>query len=181
MTCVIGLVEQSRVWIGADAATTWGDTRLQVTSNPKVFRVGKFLIGSSGSGRTQRILRHGWNPPPQRKLALETYISTVVVDSMRKVLMDGGVAEKKGNVEDAGGDVLLAYRGHLFRMDSDYAVDEARLPYDAVGCGAHIALGAMYAQKNTPAKQRILTALRASQEHDWGVRGPFTIEVLEAK
>ena len=88
-------MEQSKVWLGADSATTWDDTRLQVTSNPKVFRVGKFLVGSSGSGRTQRILRHGWTPPPQKKLPLEQYVSTVVVDSIRKALFEGGVAEKK--------------------------------------------------------------------------------------
>lgn len=181
MTCVVGLVDSGKVWLGADSATTWDNTRLQVTSNPKVFRVAKFLVGSSGSGRTQRILRHGWVPPPQRKLPLEQYVSTVVVDSIRKALMEGGVAEKKDNVEDASGDVLLAYRGHLFRMDSDYNVDEARLPYDAVGCGCHIALGAMYANKGAPPKQRVLTALRASQEFNWGVRGPFTVEVLETK
>lgn len=179
MTAVVGLVEGGRVWIGADSATTWdGDPgRLQVTSNPKVFRVGQFLIGSSGSGRTQRILRHGWTPPRRRQGALEHYISTVVVDSIRKALAEGGVAEKKDNVEDAAGDVLLGYRGHLFRMDSDYSVDEARLPYDAVGCGSHVALGALYALK-APPKQRILTALRAAQEFNWGVRGPFVVEVL---
>lgn len=165
--------------MGADSATTWEDdtARLQVTSNPKVFRVGAFLVGSSGSGRTQRILRHGWTPPPRRKAGLEQYVSTSVVDSIRRALIDGGVAEKKDNVEDSAGDVLLGYRGHLFRVDSDYAVDEARLPYDAVGCGAAVALGAMYATK-APPKQRILTALRAAQEFNWGVRGPFVVEVL---
>lgn len=181
MTCVVGLIENGKVWLGADSATTWDSTRLQVTSNPKVFKVGKFLVGSAGSGRTQRVLRHGWTPPTQKKLPLEQYICTVVVDSIRKALFEGGASEKKDNVEDANGDILLAYRGHLFRVDSDYNVDEARLPYDAVGCGAHIALGAMYANKGVQAKQRILTALRASQEFNWGVRGPFTIESLETK
>lgn len=177
MTAVVGLIEDGRVWMGADSATTWDDTRLQVTSNPKVFRVGPFLVGSSGSGRTQRILRHGWNPPRRRKGGLEQYVATVVVDSIRKALVEGGVAEKKDNVEDAAGDVLLGFRGHLFRMDADYNVDEARVPYDAVGCGSHIVLGAMYALK-APPKQRILTALRAAQEFNWGVRGPFVVEVL---
>lgn len=177
MTAVVGLVEGGKVWMGADSATTWDNTRIQVTSNPKVFRVGPFLVGSSGSGRTQRILRHGWTPPKRGKLPLERYVATTVVDSIRKALSDGGVAEKKDNVEDAAGDVLLGYRGHLFRMDSDYNVDEARAPYDAVGCGAPVALGAMYALK-APAKQRILTALRAAQEFNWGVRGPFVVEVM---
>lgn len=178
MTAVVGLVADGKVWLGADSATTWDSTRLEITSNPKVFRVGPFLVGSAGSGRTQRILRHGWTPPKRGKAGLEQYIATTVVDSIRRALFEGGAAEKQNNVEDAGGDILLGYRGHLFRVDSDYTVDEAKAPYNAVGCGCHVVLGAMYANKAAPPKQRILTALRAAQEFNWGVRGPFVVEVM---
>jgi ATP-dependent protease HslVU (ClpYQ) peptidase subunit len=176
MTAIVGLVSGGTVWMGGDSATSWQDDRVSVCSNPKVFRVGHFLVGSAGSGRTQRILRHAWTPPPRRKLGLEHYISVAVVDSIRRALIEGGAAEKKDNVEDAAGDILLGYRGHLFRVDSDYNVDEAKHSFDAVGCGAVPALAAVYANPKASPKQRILTALRAAQEFNAAVRGPFTIE-----
>jgi ATP-dependent protease HslVU (ClpYQ) peptidase subunit len=186
MTAVLALIEGGRVYMGGDSATVWDNdtTRMSITSNPKVFRVGPFLVGSAGSGRTQRVLRHGWTPPPRRKLAVEHWISTAVVDSIRKVLMDAGVAEKHDNTESARGDILLAHKGRVWRVDDDYNVDEPRDPIEGVGCGAIAGMAALLAlahRRNAarlPPKERILAALEIAERLSWGVRRPFCVEEL---
>ncbi|KKO71831.1 hypothetical protein AAV32_09670 [Kerstersia gyiorum] len=57
-----------------------------------------------------------------------------------------------------------------------YQVGEAASGYDAVGCGADIALGALCATTGmADHNSRIGLALHAAEAHSAGVRGPFTV------
>jgi hypothetical protein len=51
--------------------------------------------------------------------------------------------------------------------------------YDAVGCGADLALGAMFATEGMAPEQRIHAALAAASTFSAGVAPPFTILKLE--
>ena len=65
--------------------------------------------------------------------------------------------------------------GQLFVVESDYQVGVTADSYAAVGCGADIALGALYgtAGSDMPPRKRVTTALRAAERFSAGVRAPF--------
>ena len=57
MTCIIGLAENDRVYIGADSASAEGWT-VRATGLSKVFRAGEFVIGYTDSFRMGQILEY---------------------------------------------------------------------------------------------------------------------------
>jgi ATP-dependent protease HslVU (ClpYQ) peptidase subunit len=110
------------------------------------------------------------------------FLVTMFVDRVRSCLRTGGFAKRKEEQELAGS-FLLGYRGSLYSVDGDYQVARAADGISAVGCGAHIALGALHAlnaiaplnsDKLTPNK-RLEIALDAAQRWNSAVRSPFVI------
>lgn len=183
MTCIVGIQHETGVYIGGDSATISGWT-LELTGRPKVFRVGEFLIGVSGSPRVSGLLRHAFAPPPIPKKAkhLERYMVTAFVPALRAVLGDAGAEKKQHEVAeiDGGSAVLVGVRGRLFEVHADYQVTFQQVGYGAIGCGAIVALGALHVAygENLPPHDRVIYALGAAEAHNIGVRGPFIIEVL---
>lgn len=180
MTCIVGLAEGERVWMGGDAATTNG-WDLQVLASPKVFRNGPLLIGGTGEIRITQVLRYALKPPAHPDgIAVEEYLSTAFVDATREAFKQAGYAKKDNEQEAHNGALLVAYRGVVATLDSRYGVSVAAGGYDAVGCGSSFALGVLYATDGLPGKHRVRLALEAAERFSAGVRGPFTIECLES-
>lgn len=185
MTCVVGLVaEDGKVWLGADSATSWDadHCRVQITRNPKVFRVGTLLIGSSGSGRVQALLRSLVVPKRPRGVSAYDYVAGAVADAVRKLMFDAGatIPPHEGDPLKMpyASSILIGYKGGLYRMDEDFSVDEAADEIDAVGSGASWALPVLEMMAGKPPKDRITAALKASERHCWSVRRPFRVEAL---
>ncbi len=177
MTCIVGLVHEGSVYMGGDSAGVAGMS-LTVVTTPKVFKKDSFVIGYTSSFRMGDLLQYKFTPPlHDPKLDPRAYMATAFVDAVRQCFKDGGYAKKENEVE-SGGQFLVGYRGRLFVIDSDYQVNEAAAGYDAVGCGAQIACGALYATRDCEPEERLRIALGAAEQHSAGVRGPFRIEVL---
>lgn len=177
MTCIVGLIDDKSVWIGGDSAGVAGYLS-QPRLDRKVFRNGPFVMGFTSSFRMGQLLRFRLKPPerPTEQDVFE-FMATGFVDAVRECLKAGGYASKENEVE-RGGCFLVAYAGRLFEIDSDYQVGELTDGFAAVGCGAEIALGALHATRGTPAKERVVRALRAAAHFSAGVRPPFVIEEL---
>lgn len=172
MTCIVGLVDKGRVYIGGDSAGIAG-LSLTVRSDPKVFAIGEFVVGYTSSFRMGQLLRFKFQPPAIEG-DLFAYMATHFVDALRECFKQGGYAEVC-NGQESGGNFLVGVRGHLFHIQSDYQVGEALSQYDACGCGDDVACGALYATKGKGARYRIRTALEAAEQHSAGVRGPFVV------
>jgi len=174
MTCIVGLVAQKdrAVWLGADSAGVAG-LGLMVRKDAKVFRVGQYAIGITGSFRMGQLIQHAFQPPrfngagPTHK-----FMCTAFVDALRTCLKAGGFLKIENGVEE-GGFFLVGAAARLYRIESDLQVGESVLPYDAIGCGAEIALGAMYATAAMEPKVRLRRALGAAEQFSAGVRRPF--------
>jgi len=182
MTCVVGLVDKGAVYIGGDSAGVSG-WDLTVRADAKVFRNKDVLMGFTSSFRMGQLLRYAFVPPTHHPdIEIDRYMVTVFVDAVRACLKAGGYA-RKDSEEESGGTFLVGYRGHLFEIERDYQVGEMHDGYGAVGCGAQIAHGALYAlstaARNIDPRGRVRCALEAAERHSAGVRGPFTIDVLE--
>ena len=179
VTCIAGLVHDGKVYLGGDSAAARGWDML-VRADPKVFRNGSYVIGFTSSWRMGQLLRYAFDPPEpsnEQRQDLFRFMATVFVDAVRECLKTGGYATKDKEQESSG-EFLVGLGGRLFIIYSDYQVAESLDWIAAVGCGAQVALGALYAQRESQAAphDRVMAALDAAERFSNGVRGPFKVE-----
>jgi ATP-dependent protease HslVU (ClpYQ) peptidase subunit len=178
MTCIVGLIDGNRVWMGGDSAGVSG-LDITVRADTKVFRNGQFLIGFTSSFRMGQLLAFRLRPPPRPEgMDVFRYMVTDFVDEVRNCLKEGGYAQRNNDAEQ-GGSFLVAYQSRLFSVQSDYQVCETVRGFHAIGCGADYALGSLASTPGNPAEQRVRRALECAEMLNGGVRAPFRIECLE--
>jgi ATP-dependent protease HslVU (ClpYQ) peptidase subunit len=173
MTCVVGLVSNGRIYMGADSAGVAGYSMIR-RADEKVFAVGEFVIGFTSSFRMGQALRYSFNPPRIETWDIWRYMATSFVDSCREAMKTAGFLETNSG-QESGGTFLVGVRGQLFTVESDFQVGVSRHPYASVGCGDHIALGSLYTSTALAPRTRVEMALAAAEEFSAGVRGPFVV------
>lgn len=180
MTCVIGLIEKGRVYIGADSAAVAGWTRRK-TLLRKVFRRGPFLIGYTTSFRMGQLLEHQLQVVKQEENETDmAYMVNRFIEATRSLLKERGFAKVESNNE-SGGQFLVGYKGRLYSVESDFQVGEMAEGFDAVGSGSDYALGAMSALAKLPPKRRILRSLEIASEFNMGVCAPFVVRSIRSQ
>lgn len=176
MTAVIALRTKKNVIVGGDSAGVTGYS-LTIREDPKVFRVGPFVIGYTSSFRMGQLLRFG-----HANMSITTlkpgkdalcFMVRKFVPRVRTILTKAGYTEIKNNKESFG-TFLVAWGRQICLVDTDLQVGVAADPYVACGCAEDIARGSLYSTSGTP-RSRVLTALKAAERHSIGVRGPFVI------
>lgn len=178
---IVGLVADSgRVHLGGDSAGVSG-LALQVRADSKVFRNGPFVFGFTTSFRMGQLLRHSLDPPRPPSRRLSRFMATTFVDAIRECLKAGGWAARNSDREE-GGTFLVGVAGRLFEIADDYQVGERVDGYAAVGCGADVAHGALYATADLGMKprRRLTVALAAAERFSAGVRGPYAFVASRA-
>lgn len=176
MTCIVGLVDEGKVYIGADSAAIEGQL-IRITSLPKVFRVQDFVIGYTTSFRMGQMLQCGLVLPEHVESEKSTteFMLMDFIDAVRACFKKGGFAKVENNVE-TGGTFLVGYDGRLFRIDSDFAITEPADRFEACGCGEEFALGAMKALEGISIpRKRIRKALEITAYFCNGVAAPLHI------
>ncbi len=187
MTAIVALSNAQGFTFGADSAATCDDGVMSqdVTDDGKLFEVGPMCFGYCGSGRLGQLLQFKLAIPKKKRTqtGLE-YMSTSFIDAVRDCLKTGGFSgvtkydEKEG--EERGGDFIVGFEKQLYVVEEDYQVLMPRLPFTSIGCGAPIALGAMYALHESgpvlTSRQIAQLALRAAERYSAGVRRPFQIK-----
>ncbi|MFT0175080.1 hypothetical protein ACLKMY_40585, partial [Paraburkholderia mimosarum] len=170
-----------KVYMGADSAA--GGSYITVRADPKIYRVGPFLIGFTTSFRMGQLLGHNLTVAPRPEGAdVFAFMCTTFVEAVRECFARGGYARKEHERESAG-TFLVGYEGRVFRIDGDYQVGENAVNFNACGSGEQAALGALHSTAGMPMlpEIRLERALAAAAEFSLGVRGPFRIEVLEGQ
>lgn len=177
MTCIVGLVDKGKVYIGGDSAGVDARLEMSVRRDRKVFRNGEFVMGFTTSFRMGQILAFAFTPPkPREGEDLLAYMVKDFIPVARTAMKDGGYSKIEHHQEE-GGTFLVGFRGRLFRVDADFQVGENQLPFDACGCGQSIALGSLFSSGRLTPRARLVEALRAAESFSAGVRAPFVIEV----
>ncbi|MBO1513251.1 hypothetical protein [Metabacillus bambusae] len=175
MTCIVGLINNGKVYIGADSAGVGGYS-LTLRADEKVFVKGEFIMGFTSSFRMGQLLRFKLDIP-YHKPDVDTYeyMVTEFIEAVRHCLRNGGFS-RNDNGEESGGKFLVGYKDQLFTIDSDYQVGRPMMGYDAAGCGEDIAKGSLFSTESIddPVK-RVREALKASEQFSAGVRSPFLI------
>lgn len=173
MTCIVGIETEDGVIMGADSMAADGSWFAHVrTDAPKVFALREYLFGFTTSFRMGDLLRYHLTLPPPPKSRVHRHMVTAVIPAIRECLKSGGFATTANGAE-AGGDFLMATRGRLYHVASDYQVGRSAHGYDAAGCGSSIALGALAATGGQEPRKRLRSALVAAERHSAGVRRPW--------
>lgn len=179
MTCIAAISHNGTVFMGADSAGIAG-LSLTIRKDPKIYKVGNFIFGFTDSFRMGQLLGYKFDPPKHYDdKTIEQYMHTDFIESLRVTLRDGGFS-RSNNGEESAGTFLVGYKGRLFKVESDYQIGENVEPFDAVGCGAELAIGALFATKEMKPEQRLNIALEAAEAFSAGVRRPFWVDVLTA-
>lgn len=177
MTCIAGIVDKGRVFIGGDSAGV-GDYDLVVRADRKVFAIGDYVMGFTTSFRMGQLLAHAFAPPnpPSDSEDLMRFMVVDFIDVVRKLLKDNGFSKVEDNVE-SGGTFLVGVKGRLFHIADDFQVGESTHGFDACGCGAQLALGSLWAMqtRNLHPIEKVRAALAAAETFSAGVRAPFHI------
>lgn len=172
MTCIVGIADGSKVWIGGDSAGVDG-WNLILRADTKVFANGPMLFGFTSSFRMGQLLRHSLIIPPQHEDPDDKWLCTTFIDAVRQCLKDGGYTTTKEGAE-VGGCFIIGYKGQLYMVASDFQVAKPSEQYAAIGSGDHYALGSLHSSTGQP-ERRIRTALQAAAHFSIGVSAPFHV------
>ncbi len=186
MTCIVGIAQNNRVYLGGDSSGTNDAGQQVIRADGKVFLISSSdrafhcVVGGTTSFRMLQLLHYALVLPDcTEEEDLFRYMATRFINAVRACLGDGGYAMKKDE-QESGGKFLVGVRGRLFCIDHDYQVRETVIGYDAVGSGDDLALGVLFAtqQRDLSPEERIRLALEAATYHNAYVRPPFQIESL---
>jgi ATP-dependent protease HslVU (ClpYQ) peptidase subunit len=148
MTCVAAVVHDGHVYMAADSAADYGGTVVML-GVPKVVRRGEFVLGFSGSVRVAGLVRNTFEPPPVPPGAdLAAYMAGAFCDALYR-LVDAHSAfevDKETGRKCLGGALLVGVRGRIFMADEQFGCPPVAGSYFAIGSGADLALGTLYAQ-----------------------------------
>lgn len=173
MTCIVGLVEDGKVYMGGDSAGVAGYSDITPMAESKVFVNKGFAIGYTTSFRMGQLLRYKFRPPLRDAgQDLMAYMVCDFIDAIRSTLKDSGYA-KRVHDEESGGTFLVGHAGRLFRIEDYYSVIETANGYDACGCGQELARGSLFSTKELKGEARVTEALRAADHHGAGIMAPF--------
>jgi hypothetical protein len=173
MTCIVGIVENGKVYMGGDAAGVNGYS-VRVRKDPKLFKVGEFLFGYTSSFRMGQLLGYSFVPPKHYPdVTKEEYMHVTFINHIREIFKTGGYTEVNAGYKESGGTFLVGYQGSLYMVDDDFQLGESIWGYDSVGCGGDIAMGSLFSTEGKPPMERLGIALSAASTFSAGVRGPF--------
>lgn len=178
MTCVVGLVENGKIWIGADSIGTRGNESFNL-SLPKVFKSGSFIFGCAGSPRQLQILQACFNPPKMtdQQDALNYLITDVMTHIQEIFSKHKALRQFDTLTQEHDSEFLIGFQGGLYGMYADFQLIQRAEGFDAVGCGAQYALGALHvlAPYDVKPKEKIFKALAAASHYDPFVGGQINI------
>jgi 20S proteasome alpha/beta subunit len=168
VTVVVGVKHRTGVLLAADAQWSWAnDHRMADITQPKVHELLETLaIGYCGSGRFGQILQYhlmdSLEEPylPREDRDSQYWAVREFIPFLRDVTHQHGhlhVLEADQTESFGESAFLLAVRGDLFLVESDFSVNMHRLPYEAVGSGAENAMGVMHNSLGDDPKQELVS------------------------
>lgn len=181
MTCIVGLVDGEKVYIGADGVAVAESGLVSVYTDKKLINNSGVLIGVAGSPRIAQLIRYSFIRP-----AYETdkygddvhrWVATEFVDALRVIVGD---EKNKEEFKESNTSFLIGFKGRLFQVHNNFVVKEDTCGYDAMGIDPSIALGVLWTtrDRDIPPETRVELAMEATKFHNAFVQGPFLIESI---
>jgi ATP-dependent protease HslVU (ClpYQ) peptidase subunit len=176
MTCIVGIAQQGKIFMGADSAASTGDSA-RIRKESKIIRGRNMLVGVSGAGVLTDIIEYNLGKPLCHKnIEARKYLCAEFVPLLRQTLAVFEIADDGASFD---GEILVGLQGRMFTIQGDYQVGELYQEYTAIGSGQDYAMGSLHSTASCKCPLKRLTkALRASAEFCNTVRAPFSFEVL---
>lgn len=179
MSCVVGIKQKGKIYLGADSCVTDAG-RVLTLKDPKIFRRGEFLIGFCGDLRVGQLLKH------TKIRGIETIEN--FVEFMKELFKKEGYIRKYKDKDcpaiSTETEFIIAHKGRMYTVGEDLSiVEDSKNDYAAIGSGADFALGSLFATKNTriSSRKRLIRALKCSAYFDPGVGTPFRVYSVKRK
>lgn len=163
------------MWLGSDSFSGT-DTSRDLHPGPKWFRVGGpsgAVVGFAGAYRPAEVLRHHVHVrTPRPGEDPHAYLVTELAAAFR-------VQCRARSTSTRDVEFLVALRGHLYRLQSDFSVVPTARGFDAIGAGEDYALGALAALTPTGQPGRTLRRVLAAAAHVCPkVSAPFYVQAF---
>ena len=176
MTCIVGIKEDGKLWIGGDsAAINLTTSEIYTIASRKVFRAGSYLVGYTISFRAGQVLEHEveWPEPPEGA-EIGSFLVRELVPRLREALREAGALKTTEGV-DQGAHFMIGIGGEFYSVALDFSVTPLAESFMAIGAGRHNAYGALHALAGLgmPPQERMRRALEAAARYTCGVREPF--------
>lgn len=190
MTCIVGLLDNGKAYMGADSLCSNGYTG-KVNKNKKLFKLSNqkdILVGYTSSFRMGQLLQYSTGLFDELSLLKnevdEKYMVNNFIPNVKKLFKDGGYDKN-----DQGGNFLVTFKDKLYEVQCDYSILEPSNGFASVGCGEDFALASLETTKDLEMNpiDRIKKALECAEKYSVGVGRPFYIinseddEVIEIK
>jgi len=175
MTCIVGIVRGSTVWLGGDSAATRGDLAQVIIGDPKVVVRNDVAIGVVGSPKVLNAVAHGITGfPTQHNADDKDHVVGTLVPFLQAELAERGCVDKKGMMPTSA--LLVGYRAQLYVIHGNFQVITPSMGFHALGTGADVAIGSLLTTRGArDPRRRIHAALEAAAIGNAGVRPPFRI------
>lgn len=178
MTTIAALIDGDTIYMASDSRTTRGWSQY-MDANQKIIRRGEMLIGHSGAVRGAQIVEHTFQIPEHLEgVPTERYMVASFIPALREAFKDQAYSQVDDNRESQDSQFLIAYRGALYTIESDFTALKERRNFYAIGSGSAYALGALQTTIGEPARARIERAVQTAISFDSGTGGAVQVEVL---
>lgn len=181
MTVIAGVSHQGHVYLAGDSGWSTRYTE-SAQVDPKVRRLrADVVIGASGPKRFCDIVRLRLDFTRCDKAAED--VPLWIADEIHRICGEIGLSMNQDSQNYDVGSALIGVRDRLTRMDNAFGIVRDRNPYDAIGSGTEVALGAMHAmtrEEQWAPRDVLRAAVRAAAAHCPSVRGPFRFVSTES-
>ena len=181
MTCIIGFTDKknNKTYMGCDSLGSNGYIK-QYRNDRKIFKPennNNFVVGFTSSYRMGQLLMYADIFPTEKQIECDDikidhkWMVTKFIPKVKELFKNNNYGK-----DDKGGVFLVAYKGQLFQIESDFQVAETTIDFNSVGCGEDFALGSLFAlDDNVGIENKILTGLKSASYFSCGVDKPFYI------
>jgi ATP-dependent protease HslVU (ClpYQ) peptidase subunit len=141
MTTIIGVQEEDACTLYADNQTTYGERPYFHRDLQKIIKRNGYLLAAAGGARATDVINFTWKPPAFKEeagISEHEFVVTRVIPSLEQVLMLNGCEEQGDEFA-----MLIALRGRIFEIASDFSVLVHIDGRYGIGTGAPYALGAL--------------------------------------
>ena len=198
MTVLIALKDKKGIHLASDSQGTWGNKILHRRNTSKfiskkikindgygeTIKENTIHIGVTGYAFLNEYLQYGLDlPPMEENKKFEEYLSRTLLPKIMKKLTENKLVEIDNSEVDTKSLFMIIYNGQIYTINRNLSFGIIEDEYASFGSGSEVALGVLYATKNTKLNgyERCKLAIKACDYHTVYVDGHMKYKYVPKK